>query len=185
MQQLVAVREYWSAGGYNATTYTYDGVGNLVKVVGPDAGQVTQYSYDDLNRLVKTTYRTGRRPEVELRRGGELVSSTDQEDRVTTYSYDFLYRLHSVNYPDGTSTTYTYDKDGNVLTMNNAVDQVKYSYDARNELHLRDGHDRRDGVPSLVLLRSQRERAVDDLPRRLEGLLLVRCARQGDEGRRC
>ena len=54
--------------------------------------------------------------------------------RVTTYSYDFLYRLSAVNYPDGTSTAYTYDKNGNQLTVTNNIDQVKYSYDALNRV---------------------------------------------------
>jgi RHS repeat-associated protein len=134
MQQLVAVREYWSGGGYNATAYTYDGVGNLVKVVGPNANQVTQYSYDDLNRLVKTTYADGTTQKASYDAVGDLTSTTDQEGRVTTYSYDHLYRLSAVHYPDGTSTTYTYDNDGNVLTMKNGADQVKYSYDALNDL---------------------------------------------------
>ena len=39
-----------------------------------------------------------------------------------------------MNYPDGSSTTYTYDKDGNVLTVKNNVDQVKYTYDALNRM---------------------------------------------------
>ena len=89
MQNLVAVREYWTAGGYNATTYTYDGVGNLVKAVGPDANQVTTYSYDDLNRLVKTTYPDGTTQKESYDAVGNLLSTTDQEGRVTTYSYDF------------------------------------------------------------------------------------------------
>ncbi len=105
MQNLVAVREYWSGGGYNATTYTYDGVGNLLKVAGPNGNQVTQYSYDDLNQLVKTTYPDGTTQKASYDSVGNLLSSTDQMGRVTTYSYDFLYRLSAVNYPDGTSTS--------------------------------------------------------------------------------
>jgi RHS repeat-associated protein len=134
MQNLVAVREYWTAGGYNATAYTYDGVGNLLKTVGPDGNQVTTYTYDDLDRLIKTTYPDGTTQKESYDAVGNLLSTTDQEGRVTTYSYDFLYRLTAVNYPDGSSTTYTYDKDGNELTVTNSVDQVKYTYDALNRM---------------------------------------------------
>ncbi|MDA4122812.1 MAG: hypothetical protein OK456_06500, partial [Thaumarchaeota archaeon] len=134
LQQLVAVREYWTPTTFNATSYAYDGVGNLLKVSGPDSGQVTAYSYDDLNRVVKTTYPDGTTASSSYDAVGDLVSSTDQEGRVTTYSYDYLYRLAAVSYPDGTSTAYTYDNDGDVRTMANAVDQVKYSYDALGDL---------------------------------------------------
>jgi len=134
MQNLVAVKEYWSATGYNETAYTYDGVGNLIKTTGPDANQVTQYSYDDLNRLVKTKYPDGTTQRASYDAVGDLLTSTDQEGRVTSYAYDFLYRLTEMSYPDGSSTTYTYDKNGNELTMTNAIDQIKYSYDALNRM---------------------------------------------------
>ena len=103
-------------------------------MTGPDASQVTQYSYNDLNQLVKTTYPDGTTQKATYNAVGNLLSSTDQMGRVTTYSYDYLYRLSSVNYPDGTSTSYTYDRNGNVLTVTNSIDQVKYSYDALNRV---------------------------------------------------
>jgi RHS repeat-associated protein len=134
MQNLLAVKEYWTAGGYNATDYTYDGVGNLLQVSGPNPDQVTTYSYDNLNDLVKTTYPDGTTQKETYDAAGDLLSTTDQEGQVTTYSYDFLYRLSSVNYADGSSTAYTYDKNGNELTVTNSVDQVRYTYDALNRV---------------------------------------------------
>ncbi|MGA2198460.1 MAG: RHS repeat-associated core domain-containing protein [Nitrososphaerales archaeon] len=134
MQNLVAVREYWKGNSYNATTYAYDGVGNLLQVAGPNGNQVTRYTYDDLNRLVKTTFPDGTTQESSYDSVGDPVNSTDRMHRVAAYTYDFAHRLSSVHYPDGSSTTYTYDNNGNVLTVTNAVDQVKYSYDALNRL---------------------------------------------------
>ena len=138
MQRLIGVREYWSASTYNATTYTYDGIGNLVKVVGPNPQQMTNYYYDDLNRLVKTTYPDGTVQKSNYDSMGDLINSMDQEGRMTKYSYDFQYRLSAVNYPDGTNTAYTYDSNGNVLTMTNAVDQIKVLLRCTEQNALRD-----------------------------------------------
>ncbi|MGA2664039.1 MAG: RHS repeat-associated core domain-containing protein [Nitrososphaerales archaeon] len=134
MQNLLAVREYWSATTYNATTYTYDGVGNLVKTAGPDAGQVTTYTYDNLGDLVQTAYPDGTTQKATYDAVGDVLTSTDQMGRTTAYAYDFLDRLTAVHFPDGSSTTYTYDNDGNELTVDNAVDQITYRYDPLGDL---------------------------------------------------
>jgi len=48
------------------------------------------------------------------------------------YTYDALNRLTQVSYPGGATLTYTYDGDGNVLSMVNSAATTYYTYNARD-----------------------------------------------------
>src|SRR5207247_7840824 len=50
-----------------------------------------------------------------------------------TYGYDALNRLANVTYPDSTKATYTYDKNGNMLSLSYLGNSATFAYDARNK----------------------------------------------------
>jgi RHS repeat-associated protein len=87
----------------NAIDYQYDSAGNkTVQTTTPvgEAGIVTTYGYDVLNRL---------------------QSVTDANALVTTYSYDANGNRASLSYPNGNLTTFVYDAN-NRLTRQTTVD---------------------------------------------------------------
>jgi RHS repeat-associated protein len=68
------------------TTYTYDGLGNLLTQVSPDTGTTT-FTHDN---------------------AGNVVTQTDGRSVTTTYTYDVLNRVIAATVTDGT-VTYEYD----------------------------------------------------------------------------
>ena len=165
--------------------YVYDANGNRTMLTDPD-GNVTRYGFDALNRVstvtntggttaysydrsslktgvnypngttATTTYDRARRTlSLVNRQGAAPVSSysyiydangnrTQQienltgADETTTYAFDTNDRLTTVNYPDK-QTVYTYDANANrvteVTTANNVVTLNKtYTYNTRNQL---------------------------------------------------
>lgn len=113
-----------------ATTYTYDGLGNRTAQDSPDTGHTAytydragnrssqtdnrgiaaDYAYDALNRIVSVTYPGG----------DNTTFAYDQSNTVTgcTTSYP-AGRLTRITDPSGT-TTYCYDRRGNVLRKTQA-----------------------------------------------------------------
>jgi YD repeat-containing protein len=81
------------------TQTEYDCNGNLVKVIDP-LGHVTQYVYDDLNRLVA-------RKDPDQATGGITANSP-----ITSYAYNFLGWLKSMTDPNENVTVYEHDKMG-------------------------------------------------------------------------
>ena len=91
----------------NATSYTYDAVGNLVSVTAPPttenpAGNTTTYTYTDRGWLSSATAPRG-----------NLTGATPA-DFTASYDHDAYGRTTLVTDALGNQTTTTYDADGNV-----------------------------------------------------------------------
>jgi RHS repeat-associated protein len=97
----------------NVTRYGYDPQGNLISVDNPAPLNDTSYTYDALSRL---------------------ATETDGKLQTTRYAYDLLDRVTSITYHDSATITYTYDPNGNVLTMADNTGTTSYQYDALNRL---------------------------------------------------
>ena len=97
-------------------SYEYDSFGRVVKQTFSD-GFVQQYEYDDLGRISRMTDKNGK-----------LLVSLEY-DAVTGMPL-------SRTFGNGTSVHYTYDLNGNVLTIThkgkdgNALESFRYTYDA-------------------------------------------------------
>ncbi|MFF3711790.1 RHS repeat-associated core domain-containing protein [Streptomyces phaeochromogenes] len=90
-----------------ATSFHYDGEGNLDKVTLPAPLGTTVYTYDDLGR-----------PETVVDgRGIKSVYVYDHRDRVKVVS------------TTNTTVTYTYDGDGNLKQRTDDIGTVKYDFD--------------------------------------------------------
>ena len=108
-----------------ATTYIYDGFGNLKQMTSPDAG-VTRYDeYDD---------------------AGNLKKVTDARGIVTDYTYDALNRLETVVYPSDTTKNVTYGYDnwglcfickGYLTAITDSSGSTVFSYDRLGRVNVR------------------------------------------------
>ena len=91
-------------------TYTYDAVGNRISMTGPGCATTT-YTYDYLNRL---------------------TSVTDPDGVVITYDYDPNGNRTEMVTSEGT-TTYTYDDNNQLVSVENTMDEgrwTQYEYDS-------------------------------------------------------
>jgi RHS repeat-associated protein len=130
--------------------YQYDLAGNVTQLTDP-RGNVTQFSYDPMNRVTQVTLPDpdggGGLTSPLTRYGydldGNLVSVTDARNNVTLYQYDALNRLVQVTLPDPDGSgalvapviRYGYDFVGNVTAVTDPLNRVtQYRYDARNRL---------------------------------------------------
>jgi len=99
------------AGG--RSTYRYDGVGRLVRAVGP-RGDVTEFDYDDAGRIVRIV--AGEATEYTYDDGGRIAGTVDPTTgQTTSYSYDEAGRPVHIRVPDG-DVTFTYDHGRLVAT---------------------------------------------------------------------
>jgi RHS repeat-associated protein len=117
--------------------YEYDADGNRTKMV--DGSGTTSYTYDILDRLVKTTNGHGTNTGYEYNLGNEQVKLTYPNSNLITRAYDNAGRLQSVADWSGNTTTFTYNPDSHVaaitypkgtgeqdkMTYNNADQQTK------------------------------------------------------------
>jgi RHS repeat-associated protein len=123
----------------------YDDVGNLISRIDAN-GDETTYAYDELNRLIEIAYEDTSTPTVEyaydaedrmiemVDGGGTMVYEYDDVGRLEfvgrlitegedqwyedefEYDYDDAGNVTAREWPDGTSSTYTYDDDGRLIT---------------------------------------------------------------------
>jgi RHS repeat-associated protein len=126
--------------GYSAT-FAYDGNGNLISKT-DRKGQTSEFQYDAVNQLIRKTLLPGRPGEAITRFGYDSVGNLDSvvdPDSSLAMTYDPLSRLGSVsttgspNQPD-VRLNYTYDKNGNRLTMTGPNGRTEYAYDELNRL---------------------------------------------------
>jgi len=130
--RLVTVTEEVSGQYYN-TNYAYDSIGNLLQLA-DSKGQITTYTYDNLNRLTQTTYPDSTTETRTYDNDGNLVSRLTQNDSLIQYSYDQINRLTTITYPGGSTVTYIYDKNSNRLEMTDPASTTTYTYDPRDRL---------------------------------------------------
>ena len=121
-----------------------DAAGNEIMMRDPE-GNVTAFTYDKDNRLIKTTYANGTSTETTYNALGWKTSTTDQEGLTTNYVYDASGDLIATILPavpdpqNGDATTRpeyqdTYDAYGNLLSETDPLGNVtKYSYDAYSQ----------------------------------------------------
>lgn len=98
--------------GY-VTRYGYDASGRLTAVDNPAPLGDSFFTYDSLSRV---------------------LTETDGKGQTTRYDYDKLDRTTKITYHDNATITYTYDANGNVLSMADNTGTTSNQYDALNRL---------------------------------------------------
>ncbi|MFW2026030.1 RHS repeat-associated core domain-containing protein [Acinetobacter baumannii] len=125
------------------TTYTYDTLGQLIKIVNPN-GQVTSYNYDNMGRLIKINNPDGS-VNTKTYFNNNVVSSDELRDSILTTIYKGIYRTLDINGrvaklqigSDTTSNwrTLNYDANGNIVQIKTASGiSESWSYDALNRM---------------------------------------------------
>jgi len=118
------------------TTYSYDAAGRLASVVDGNGNAVVRNTYDTDGRIVEqldardnlttfewdpitlTSTMTDARGGqwVDIFDGAALVEQRDPLGNSTLYEYDEAFNRTAITDPRGTTTTMTYDADGNLLS---------------------------------------------------------------------
>jgi YD repeat-containing protein len=125
--------------GTKVTSYTYDDVGNLIKITFPDKSYLTG-KYDEGHRLISVTDMDGNRIDYTLDGMGNRLREilylyklgASIEDR--KYEYDSLNRLSKVLL-HGWPTSYGYDNNDNLIDITDSLgNKTNNDYDALNRL---------------------------------------------------
>lgn len=123
---------------FGTWSYSYDNSGNLTSRTDPNS-QTVNFTYDDINRVLTENYTGHSGTEVTYEydtcsNGVGRLCEVDNTVSTTNYNYNKLGQRSteamSIDSEDF-STSYTYDRQGNQLMINNPDwSQIKYFYDA-------------------------------------------------------
>jgi YD repeat-containing protein len=151
-----------TAGGATAvTTYTYDGLGRLLAVSAPslDGGatpNTTVTSYDDAGGKTSVTMANGLVTVSAYDKAGRLVSVTQQSAGTgvlgtTTYAYDKDGNLLMTQDPTGVRKWMLYDEaDRKIADINATGAVIEYVYNANGQLRETIAYTSRIGTAALV-----------------------------------
>jgi YD repeat-containing protein len=122
------------------TSYQYGGTGlndfgnNLVKLT--DArGNEYLFTYESRNRKTAMIYPDGSHENWTYDAAGNVATYTTRAGQAKTSTYDNLNRLTAIDWSDSTpDVTMTYDAVGRLLTMDNSVSALSYTYNDANQL---------------------------------------------------
>ncbi len=128
----------------HVTSFTYDENGNVIGETNT-LGERTSYAYDGLNRRIRVEDALGNTTNFTYDANGNQTSITDANGVTTQFEYDALNRLTAVveNYIQGgpvdqqtnVRTEYTYDENGNRLTIKDGDNHTtNFAYDELNRL---------------------------------------------------
>jgi RHS repeat-associated protein len=99
-------------------------------------GGVTVAYYNAAEELIAETLPGGQTSQFTYDPAGNETTMVDAAGRTTTDSHDADNRVTAVSYSDGTTpdVSYTYDADGNRLSMTDGTGTTTYTYDADGRL---------------------------------------------------
>ncbi|OGL47349.1 MAG: hypothetical protein A2W05_00960, partial [Candidatus Schekmanbacteria bacterium RBG_16_38_10] len=119
---------------YATTTYEYNVLGNLTKVIDANNNQ-TIITYDTLSRKTSMDDPDMGHWEYQYDANGNLTYQKDAKNQIITFEYDALNRIKKKIYPDTTYIEYRYDESfstnpkGMLTTLIDFSGTTKYYYD--------------------------------------------------------
>ena len=113
---------------------TFDAAGNIASVM-DEAGRITHFGYDALNRLVTTIAPDNSRTVRTYDDRNNLIMLQDSNSGIRYFEYDKNNRMVSSARPMGAVTLYEYDAVGNRTAVTDPEGQrIEYGYSAENRL---------------------------------------------------
>ena len=117
-------------------TYAYDMIGNVTAITETtNSGQVQNFAYDALNRLVEASTSGGGAGTYDIEYGYDAVGNiiTHTEGATTSvYSYDDADHVHAVT--DIGSWSFIYDSNGNMTSRVDGTGSYSQTFDVENRL---------------------------------------------------
>ena len=116
------------------TSSTYTATGQIDTITN-DLGQVTQFEYDLLGRVIKTRNAAGTAKEVSQQyqydAAGRATAITDENGNRTRFDFDVMNRVTKVTQADGSVSSFAYDLRGNQRSSTNALGNTQsQTYDS-------------------------------------------------------
>ena len=105
------------------TFFDHDAKGNIEKITDPD-GVVTNYEYDDLNRITASITADGARTTYEYDVADRIIKTTDSFGNTREYTYDEMGKVTSVKEPDGTVKHFEMNVMGRVSKITDEAGRV-------------------------------------------------------------
>ena len=118
--------------------YRYDNTRLLLTEIENEAGETYQLDYHPNGLIQQETGFDGQRTAYVYDLNGHLQEKTEHGDDgsqlVTRYERDHAGRLVRKVIPDGNTVDYVYDRQGNLLSVDDGHWSLAYEYDAQNRL---------------------------------------------------
>ncbi len=114
------------------TAYTYDANGNRLTIKDAN-GHISNFTYDELNRLVSESDALGNTWAYEYDRLGNQIAMIDANGQFTQYVYDDAGELTNVDYPGSDiDVSFAYDAGGRRTSMVDGMGTTAWTYDDLN-----------------------------------------------------
>lgn len=124
LSRLISVTE----AGSIVSDYTYDEVGNLISAAG------YTYTYDLAGNITSAKDALGNITEYVYNKNGMLATVKNANGTRVDYDYDELDRIIKKAYDESTVVLYTYDADGNRISMDDVAGVTGYEYDKNGRI---------------------------------------------------
>jgi RHS repeat-associated protein len=115
------------------STLKYDGVGELISTTDPLSNPPTQIAYDGFGNAAQSLDPLGRKFNKVSDAVGRIQTSTNAMGQAVQYQYSPLNQVTQVTDPLNGQTSLTYDPNGNLLTLTDALGSghvTTYTYDS-------------------------------------------------------
>ncbi|PMX77614.1 hypothetical protein C1Y21_34300, partial [Pseudomonas sp. MPR-R2A3] len=118
--------------------YSYDNPRLLLTEIENEVGETYRLAYHPNGLIQQEVGFDGQRTAYAYDLNGNLLEKTEHGDDgsqlVTRYERDHAGRLVRKNLPDGNLVEYTYDRQGNLLSVDDGHWALAYEYDPQNRL---------------------------------------------------
>ncbi len=105
------------------TIFEHDSKGNVNVITDPD-GVVTEYRYDDLNRIIETKTADGSITTYEYDAADRIIKTTDALGNIREYTYDEMGKVTSLKEPDGTVKHFEMNVMGRVSKVTDEAGRI-------------------------------------------------------------
>ncbi len=116
-----------------AASYTYDQLGRLTRTI-DSMGNPVGITYDAMGNITGVTDAKGGTTTYEYDTSGNLTAETSPVHAVSRYTYNAQNLLEEAENAAGETTRYTYDALGRITEMTDGLGTIRYTYDRNSNV---------------------------------------------------